>query len=55
MCDFGIWAGWAEELWNYRSVRIRKQAIQKKAGDGNRTHLASLEGWCFTTKLHPHL
>ena len=26
-----------------------------KAGDGNRTHLASLEGWCFTTKLHPHL
>ena len=24
------------------------------AGDGNRTHMASLEGWSFTTKLHPH-
>ncbi len=24
------------------------------AGDGNRTHIASLEGWSFTTKLHPH-
>ena len=24
------------------------------AGDGNRTHMASLEGWNFTTKLHPH-
>jgi hypothetical protein len=23
------------------------------AGDGNRTHIASLEGWGFTTKLHP--
>lgn len=25
------------------------------AGEGNRTLIASLEGWCFTTKLHPHL
>ncbi len=25
------------------------------AGDGNRTHIASLEGWSFTTKLRPHL
>ena len=24
-----------------------------KAGDGNRTHDQSLEGSCFTTKLHP--
>ena len=24
------------------------------AGEGNRTLLASLEGWSFTTKLHPH-
>jgi hypothetical protein len=23
------------------------------AGDGNRTHVASLEGWNFTIKLHP--
>ena len=25
------------------------------AGDGNRTHDISLEGWSFTTKLHPHV
>ena len=24
------------------------------AGDQNRTDVASLEGWSFTTKLHPH-
>ena len=27
----------------------------KKAGDGNRTHVSSLEGWCSTIELHPHL
>ena len=25
------------------------------AGDGNRTHVASLEGWDSTIELHPHL
>ncbi len=25
------------------------------AGDGNRTHATSLEGWCSTIELHPHL
>ena len=25
----------------------------KKAGDGNRTHVSSLEGWCSTIELHP--
>ena len=24
------------------------------AGEGNRTLVISLEGWSFTTKLHPH-
>ena len=24
------------------------------AGDGNRTHMTSLEGWSSTTELHPH-
>ncbi len=24
------------------------------AGDGNRTHIISLEGWSSTTELHPH-
>ena len=25
-----------------------------KAGDGNRTHVISLEGWSSTIELHPH-
>ena len=25
-----------------------------RAGDGNRTHVASLEGWNSTIELHPH-
>jgi hypothetical protein len=25
------------------------------AGDGNRTHDISLEGWSFTIKLHPQI
>ena len=25
------------------------------AGDGNRTHAASLEGWNSTIELHPHI
>ena len=25
-----------------------------EAGDGNRTHVSSLEGWCSTIELHPH-
>ena len=26
-----------------------------KAGDGNRTHMTSLEGWGFTIKLRPQV
>ena len=34
---------------------ISAQALQKfGAGDGNRTHAASLEGWNSTIELHPH-
>ena len=25
----------------------------ERAGSGNRTHMASVEGWNFTTKLYP--
>ena len=28
--------------------------FKAKAGDGNRTHVSSLEGWCSTIELHPH-
>ena len=31
------------------------QAHINGAGDGNRTHAASLEGWSSTIELHPHL
>jgi hypothetical protein len=30
-----------------------KKNKRNRAGDENRTHMASLEGWNFTTKLHP--
>ena len=29
--------------------------LSHRAGDGNRTHVASLEGWCSTIELHPHI
>ena len=29
--------------------------INAGAGDGDRTHIASLEGWSSTIELHPHL
>lgn len=28
--------------------------ILNGAGDGNRTHVISLEGWSSTIELHPH-
>ena len=37
---------------------LKQQAIGKSlngAGDGNRTHTASLEGWNSTIELHPHI
>ena len=36
------------QLWGFLNFR------QQKAGDGNRTHVSSLEGWCSTIELHPH-
>ena len=33
---------------------ISDMIAKRKAGDGNRTHISSLEGWCSTTELHPH-
>ena len=30
------------------------QICLMEAGDGNRTHVSSLEGWCSTIELHPH-
>ena len=36
------------------SSKPEMKSIQK-AGDGNRTHMTSLEGWSFTIKLHPRV
>lgn len=33
---------------------IDPSASSLKAGDENRTHMTSLEGWGSTTELHPH-
>ena len=35
-------------------VRLPVPPLRHEAGDGNRTHVASLEGWCSTIELHPH-
>ena len=33
--------------------RNRINSFFQRAGDGNRTHVSSLEGWCSTIELHP--
>src|SRR6185369_13965560 len=33
---------------------IYQGVLEIGAGDGNRTHVASLEGWSSTIELHPH-
>ena len=36
-------------------AELQTHALSKReAGDGNRTHVSSLEGWCSTIELHPH-
>ena len=32
-----------------------KSTLCVGAGDGNRTHVTSLEGWSSTIELHPHV
>ena len=44
--------GW----WEARTTKkpFRQQRVGRvRAGEGNRTLIASLEGWSFTSKLHP--
>ena len=31
---------------------VSRNLLQSQAGDGNRTHITSLEGWNSTTELH---
>ena len=37
----------------YNFMRVLALRGMVGAGEGNRTLIASLEGWSFTTKLHP--
>ena len=37
------------------SIHLSYKRIIIGAGDGNRTHVTSLEGWNSTAKLHPHI
>ena len=37
------------------SVKGMPMCLHIEAGDGNRTHVSSLEGWCSTIELHPHI
>ena len=36
------------------SIQLSYWRIYNGAGDGNRTRVSSLEGWCSTIELHPH-
>ena len=38
---------------HYEILSGQTKKGNKKAGDGNRTHVSSLEGWCSTIELHP--
>ncbi len=44
----------AELLAHKRLTKAQRAPVQAGAGDGNRTHVSSLEGWCSTIELHPH-
>ena len=35
------------------SLNENLSVFKREAGDGNRTHVSSLEGWCSTIELHP--
>ena len=36
-------------------ARYQLRHYRTRAGDGNRTHVSSLEGWCSTIELHPQV
>ena len=37
------------------SIQLSYWRISNGAGDGNRTRVSSLEGWCSTIELHPQI
>ncbi len=51
---FGRGGRWQEGDILHRKKPPRGDFKIRRAGDGNRTHVSSLEGWCSTIELHPH-
>lgn len=39
----------------FLTARYFSDFQKNKAGDENRTHVSSLEGWCSTIELHPQI
>ena len=37
------------------SIQLSYWRLLNGAGDGNRTRVSSLEGWCSTIELHPQI
>ena len=40
-------------IWGIAELLAYLTALQAGAGEGNRTLVSSLEGWCSTIELHP--
>jgi hypothetical protein len=62
--QFGhLWALHSGRSWLLVVTRGHSKALETialstkslRAGDGNRTRMASLEGWSSTIELHPHV
>ena len=47
--------GPASSAWEADIIAVIRRLHIKKAGDENRTHVSSLEGWCSTIELHLHV
>ncbi len=49
----GAWALHSGHLKKVATIALSKKIV--RAGDGNRTRMASLEGWSSTIELHPRV
>ncbi len=54
MTCFPKWLRYFDIMPASSSIQLAAHRDKKRAGDGNRTHVSSLEGWCSTIELHPH-
>ena len=49
-----VWVSFTLYSKDTKKITLENQGLPK-AGDGNRTHVSSLEGWCSTIELHPRI